>query len=152
MPKNCVTFLQRTSPGQQHHLFPLGRSQCSWSGVSSLICLFLVRWLFPETRKEADFVLWKVSGNCALSEPVVNSLRSSPGKELVTAMTALLNVTTDVKTQSGWMTGRRSSWPGSLKAQPLEQLRMSQPLNVTVGSTCWSSNQRQHCGCGSWRW
>ena len=61
-PKICLTFLQKTSPGQQHYLFSLGRSQCSWSDVSSLICLFLVRWLFPETRKEADFVLWKVSG------------------------------------------------------------------------------------------
>lgn len=35
-PKNCVTFLQRTSLNQQRHLFPLGRSQCSLSNTSSL--------------------------------------------------------------------------------------------------------------------
>ena len=28
-PKICLTFLQKTSLGQQHHLFPRGRSQCS---------------------------------------------------------------------------------------------------------------------------
>lgn len=52
-------------------------------------------------------------------------------------MTALLDATTDVKIGSGWTTGRRSSWPGNLQAQPLEQLRMSQPLNSQFNLLIW---------------
>ena len=61
--KIFVTFWKRTSLNQLFPHFPLGRSQCSWSGVSSSTCLLLENWVLHVTGKVEDSALSKVSDN-----------------------------------------------------------------------------------------